>query len=380
MSISLKWAKTRNFQTPSKVISDTIPFSYFVCSFDHQWSFPRAFHVSPFNDRLGTYTVSVRAPLPRGNSGVALPRIRVRLHTPAGPLKLSASLRARSAAPFKANMVLAALATHPFILFLTLPRILYQAAVLHYRRRLNVYKRPEPKPVRWTDSPSSAPALTKGGSIGWQHPTLLERAARRTVSTFLERRADALGVHITLQPGDPSAQTQRFDAHHDGADGTTTKGQTRELVISYLSPRFFTLLVLAGDARTALRRGGGTAGDVREFVVSDEALFCEVFDDAGAAIAGAGPGGTGEGVGRATWPARLIRLLLRSGPGGDERDEQHPHPHPVHPLAPRGRVGQAGFAVLLCALVVIEWAGEMLWRVARVRWAVSDTVHPVDLL
>jgi hypothetical protein len=30
------------------------------------------------------------------------------------------------------------------------------------------------------------------------------------------------------------------------------EGQTRELVILYLSPRFFTLLVLAGDAPTAL--------------------------------------------------------------------------------------------------------------------------------
>ncbi|KAH9984716.1 hypothetical protein BJV77DRAFT_1089086 [Russula vinacea] len=196
-------------------------------NFDHQWSFPRAFHVSPFNDRLGTYTVSVRAPLFHGDSGITLPLIRIHLHSPAGPLKFSASLRARHAAPFKANAVLTALVAHPFILFLTLPRILYQAAVLHYRRRLNVYKRPEPKPVRWTTAtPSSTPALIKGGGIGWQHPTLLERAARRTVSTFLARRADALGVRITLQPGDPSAQTQRFGAHHDGTD-RTTEGRTR---------------------------------------------------------------------------------------------------------------------------------------------------------
>jgi hypothetical protein len=53
------------------------------------------------------------------------------------------------------------------------------------------------------------------------------------------RCAEALGVHITLQPGDPSAQMQRFDAHHDGeeADGTA-KGKTGGLVISYFSPRF----------------------------------------------------------------------------------------------------------------------------------------------
>ena len=327
--------------------------------------------MSPFNDRLGTYTVSVRAPFPHGHSGAVLPLIRIRLHTPSGTLKFSASLHARHAASFKTNTVLAVLTTHPFILFLTLPRILYEAAVLHYRRRLNVYKRPEPKPVRWTTAPPSTLAPGKGGGIGWQHPTLLERAARRIVTTFLARRGDAVGVVITLQPGDPSEQTQRFDARHDGADGMI-EGKTRELVISYLSPRFFTLLVLAGDAPTALQCGKGTAGDVREFVVSDEALFCEVFD------VGTITGGEGGGV---TWPAILLRLLPQPGPGGHEQGHEHEQHLHAHPLAPRGRVGQAGFAVLLCALVAIEWAEEMLWRVARVRWAVADSAHrhPIDL-
>jgi hypothetical protein len=317
--------------------------------------------VSPFNDRLGTYTLSVRAPFPHSHSGVVLPLIRVRLYNRSGTLKFSASLHARHAAPFKTNTVLGVLTTHPFILFLTLPRILYEAAVLHYRRRLDVYKRPEPKPVRWTTAPPSALTPTKGGGIGWQHPTLLERAARRIVTTFLARCADALGVAITLQPGDPSEQTQRFDAHHDGADG-----MTRKLVISYLSPRFFTLLILAGDASTALQWGRGKAGDVREFVVSDEALFCEVFDEG--TIAG--------GEGGATWPARLLRLLPQPGHVQGHEHEQRPL---AHPLAPRSRVGQAGFAVLLCALITTEWAEEMLWRVAHVRWAVSDSAHPLDL-
>jgi Protein of unknown function (DUF1365) len=167
--------------------------------------------VSPFNDRLGTYKVSVRAPFPSGDSDLILPLVRVRLHTPEGALKLSASLRAKYAAPFRTHTVLASLAAHPFILFLTFPRILSEAAVLHYRRRLAVYKRPEPKPVRWTTTPSSAaPTLSKGGGIGWQHPTLLESAAWSTVNSFLARRADALGVCITLQPGDPSEQKRCF--------------------------------------------------------------------------------------------------------------------------------------------------------------------------
>jgi len=42
-----------------------------------------------------------------------------------------------------------------------------------------------------------------------------------------------------------------FNAHGDEADGRVER-KTRELVISCLSPRFFTLLVLAGNASTAL--------------------------------------------------------------------------------------------------------------------------------
>jgi hypothetical protein len=305
---------------------------------------------------------------------VILPLIRIHLRTPAGLLKFSASLRANYAAPFRTHTVLASLALHPFILFLTLPRIFCQAAVLHYRRCLNVYKRPEPKPVRWTPasttSTASAPAHIKGGGIGWQQPTLLERAAQRTARTFLARRAKALGVRIILQPGDPSAETQCFHAHHDGAG--EADGAARELVISYLSPRFFTLLVLADDARTALRWGGGgdVAGNVREFVVSDEALFYDVFDV-----------GTARGTDH-TWLAGLLRLVPKKiGPGDDQKHRssivsgRYLHPHP-QPLLPESRAGQVGFAVLLCALVAMEWAEELLWRAARVRWAVVDPSEP----
>ena len=281
------------------------------------------------------------------------------MYTPEGALKLSASLRAKYAAPFRTHTVLASLAARPFILFLTYPRIVSEAAVLHYRRRLAVYKRPEPKPVRWTTTPSStAPTLTKGGGIGWQHPTLLESAAWRTVNLFLARRADALGVCITLQPGDPSEQTQCFGAHRDGED-KMINGAARELVISYLSPRFFTLLVLAGDARTALRRGGEVTGDVREFVVSNEALFCEIFD--------AGTSGTTVG----TWAARLLQFLPGHGSGNDQ-GHRHAEDGPrqdQHPLVPESRVDQAGFMVLVSALFALEWVTELFWRVARVRWA-----------
>jgi Protein of unknown function (DUF1365) len=180
---------------------------------------------------------------PIASTAMALPHIRVHLYNPTGALKFSASLRAKHVATFRTLTELAALAAHPAILFLTLPRISRQAAVLHYRHHLDVYKRPEPKPVSWSASPPYSPALVKGGGIGWQRPTILERTARHFVNAFLARRAHALRVCIK---GDPSAHVQHFDAGTDGADG-----KFRELVISYLSPRFFTLLVLAGVGAAA---------------------------------------------------------------------------------------------------------------------------------
>ncbi|KAH9974579.1 hypothetical protein BGW80DRAFT_1489354, partial [Lactifluus volemus] len=174
---------------------------------------------SPFNVRLGTYTVCVRAPFSHGDSDVVLLYLRVHPYNQRGALKFSASLCAKHVAPFRTLTVLAALAAHPVILFLTLPRISRQAAVLHYRYCLDVYKRPEPKPVSWSASSSRSPSLAKGGGIGWQQPTT------HFVNAFLAWRAHALGLCIRLRPSDPSAHVQHFDAGTDGADG-----KFRELV------------------------------------------------------------------------------------------------------------------------------------------------------
>jgi hypothetical protein len=167
---------------------------------------------------------------------------------------------------------------------------------------------------------------------------LLERAVRRTVSDFLERPADALGVCITLRPGDPFTQAQRFDVRTDGMDGGV-----RELAISYLSPRFFTLLILTGDARTALRWGGPgdpphTTGEVREVLVPNSALFCEVFD-------------VGTSGGRRRYLAYVHALVIACDPHGYERVADGGKN--LHPLVPDW-MGQVGFAMLLCSLASID--------------------------
>jgi Protein of unknown function (DUF1365) len=132
---------------------------------------------------LGSST-SVRAPFSHSDFDIALLQIRLHPHTHIGALKFSTSLRTIHIAPFRMFSVLAALATHQFILFLTLPSILYQAAVLHYRHHLDAYKRQKPKPS--TDLPlCSLPNTHERWGGHWSaetYNTLVQFAIPSTVS------------------------------------------------------------------------------------------------------------------------------------------------------------------------------------------------------
>ncbi|KAH9969985.1 hypothetical protein BGW80DRAFT_622515 [Lactifluus volemus] len=86
------------------------------------------FKPQAFDDRLGTYTISTRAPYSHIDSDVALPHIRVHLYNPTGALKFSASLRAKHVAPFRNTHRTRSTRDSPIHL---LPRILRQAAVPH---------------------------------------------------------------------------------------------------------------------------------------------------------------------------------------------------------------------------------------------------------
>ncbi|KAJ2934769.1 hypothetical protein H1R20_g2323, partial [Candolleomyces eurysporus] len=142
--------------------------------YDHQWTFPRQFHVSPFNDRSGYYTVSVKRPshpptptLCSESAEPPKPTVRVQLYTDRAPssspnplspnppspdpehpnsyfptpnadfrgeLKLTAILRPTESIPLNGSVLplLKSLMKMPFDLLLTTARIDYQAFILHY--------------------------------------------------------------------------------------------------------------------------------------------------------------------------------------------------------------------------------------------------------
>jgi DUF1365 family protein len=101
-----------------------------------QTEFASGFHVSPFNARGGMYKVSIKSPPQVDISLSLMADGKTKLDT-----RVSAGARCRLDDPLRA---LGICITCGWYIFLTLPRIMYQAWQLHYKKSLLVYPRPEP--------------------------------------------------------------------------------------------------------------------------------------------------------------------------------------------------------------------------------------------
>ncbi|KAF7326679.1 hypothetical protein MVEN_02605100 [Mycena venus] len=239
--------------------------------FDHQWTIPRAFHVSPFNDRRGFYTISIKSPT-HSPTGISYPEtslpprpsIRVHLHTQSddpvpvpGPLKLTALLRPTSATPLTSRALILALFRAPVRPLL----------------RLDVFIRPEPVPATWVPpNPNSGLdplRLPVEGGVRWLSEGPFERYARHQVESFLGRRVDETGVSVSLIPADPSLTPLTFSP---SVPPTNHEAQ-QQLTISYLSPRLYTILLISPSAQHALLLG--TAEHI--FTTSSTELFLSTF-------------------------------------------------------------------------------------------------------
>ncbi|KAF4568244.1 hypothetical protein EYR40_010358 [Pleurotus pulmonarius] len=253
-------------------------------SYDHQWTFRREFHVSPFNDRSGFYTIAIKLPShPPMSAACAqattcpLPVVRVQLYSDSetapspGPLKLVAVLRCTSSAPLTAPSLLSALLRAPMGLLLSFPRILYHAWILHYVKRLDVFLRPEPFPTNpdWGPGATNPAKLPQPGGVKWQSESLFERFAKQRVVTFLQQRSESTGISVSLVSANPETPRDDFPA-----SSAQTPKSDRRLQIDYLTPRFFTILFLSPSAAHALLLGHTSE---RVFFPSSTELFLEVF-------------------------------------------------------------------------------------------------------
>lgn len=259
--------------------------------YEHQWTFPRAFHVSPFNDRSGFYRVSVKDPLRIDQTtepSLSLPSnphldIKIVTLTSDGEKKLYASLTGH-ATPLDRASLLSAILRWPLALLLTTPRILYQAMLLHYGHRLDVFPRPDPfvatgeMAVEQDTNPVQVNG--KDGAIQWQELGSMEKRARDKTVAFLRTRVEAMAsmdparlVRVVLKPAD---RTRREMVIEPGVNGTQedAEGRVETLDISYTSPLFFVDLYTSPTIAQALELGSHTEHRWR---TSNYALFLEIF-------------------------------------------------------------------------------------------------------
>ncbi|CAE6438055.1 unnamed protein product [Rhizoctonia solani] len=330
--------------------------------YDHQWTFARQFHVSPFNDRSGHYVCSVILPshspsmIDASLKSTTRPRPVIRLHLltapPSPEIKLVALLRPTISEPLTAMNLLTTLALPPrhsrpssahllssipdpspgpwsalplgVALLLTSLRIVYQAALLHYQQGLAVFARPEPAagPGRewveralggvWNDiQPSDGDRVMIGGSIGWQSESPTERWARERFEARMNSTAAKLGIKLRIASTNPLIPVTLFGSQESHA---------RELTLCYRSPRAWTSILIAPTAAHALEVGSRAE---HWFGVSDETLFKELWD-----------GGLSlEGQGRITKMVGLMRTQLSYLPSTTKTSLTLPQPPcSSHPL------------------------------------------------
>lgn len=168
-----------------------------------------------------------------------------------------------SVVPLTSKNLFKALLRHPFVLFASLPRIIYQAWILHYRKHLPVYPRPEPLPASAVDEADSGAGTKSSGGIGWQSETWVQRWARIQMETFLKEQVHKLQISVTLVSGNPLISPKHF----------ASQASDQTLTISYLSPAFFTLVLEAPSAHHAFLLGKVS----KLFAPSSTDLFLLVF-------------------------------------------------------------------------------------------------------
>lgn len=111
-------------------------------------SWPKDFHVSPFNSRKGSYSLLARDPLGPGMEGFQGIDVTINLRSSKGNAKLVARLFSEGTAVQVGSLGILSkarfLLSWSWIGFATFPRILREAAALFFQRRLHVWYRPEP--------------------------------------------------------------------------------------------------------------------------------------------------------------------------------------------------------------------------------------------
>ncbi|GAB1313886.1 hypothetical protein MFIFM68171_04096 [Madurella fahalii] len=193
-------------------------------------SWPKDFHVSPFNSRKGSYTLTASDPLCPSMQGKGPLSNTINLISSKGHCKLVATLSQEGAALDPCDMTryqkFRFLASWWWVGFLTFPRILKEAFPLFFRHKLHVWYRPEPLK----------------DSIGRRADSTerqLEGIFRRYLKHLVEQSATPLAVKYAA--GGLSGDTSQLMLSPAARDMVDT---AEELELKVLTPAFYTRLAM----------------------------------------------------------------------------------------------------------------------------------------
>lgn len=202
--------------------------------YDHQWTFARSFHVSPFNDRGGFYRLFLKEPFTQESNTFNLGiRLLLLVEDPSSPpdqpgvklvKKLMATLDSipppssktrqvgRMVRPLSSATLYVALMRQPIDLFMTFVRILWEAGKLHFVKKLDAFGRPDmvqlsepasdtsydgiglPPPTNRIQPHRQKGSNAEDASVGLVYPEAgwAENVAKEYVKGLIERRVKEL--------------------------------------------------------------------------------------------------------------------------------------------------------------------------------------------
>ena len=198
----------------------------------HCFEIPKMFHVSPFFDMKGKYTIRFK------DEGRTL-ALSIELTRPdCGDKPIFFARLTGQGLPLTPRNLYRTLAKYPFNALLNMPRIIRQAFTLHFRRKLPVFSKPVPQSEY---------------TIRKQPPSWLARQGMRVLFAFFEKQT-AGAIVVTL----PEGERRVFG---DAGSLTTADLQVKDY-------RFFSQLAVADEIGLgiAYENGYWKSGNLARFI------------------------------------------------------------------------------------------------------------------
>jgi DUF1365 family protein len=262
------------------------------------------FHVSPFNSRKGTYSLTAADPVAALKSGSKVLDNTVVLNSSKAHAKLVARVYSdgdhMDPTTMSTSQVIRLLASWFWVGFLTFPRIIAQAYKLYFKRRLHVWFRPEVLASSIGRTHTSSEAIMEAFFLAYIS-YLVDSASSPLKVTYIP--AGGLGTSINLTSKD-----------------VTRDQKPKELTLRVMTPAFYTRFAHYAHTTEAFDRESLHATPQNQTLVIEHAEHLPIL--LGSSAPSFGPGNSG--LDKLRW--NLLQRL-RSPPPASAYPDTHTELH-----------------------------------------------------